>query len=254
MKSSLFFVVLIFLLLASPCQAGFFDDLIEKAPQLKELSSGSGTDSSSTGIASLLDNDTAVAGLKEALEVGIKNAVADSAKLNGFLNNENIKIPIPDSLNKVVTVLKSAGYGQMTEDFELSMNRAAEEAAPKAQAIFIDAIKGASIEDGKKILQGGDTAATEFLKEKTFQSLSDLFEPIISASLDKVGATLYYKEMMAQFASLPFMNAFAFDLNQYVTQNSLDGLFFMVAEEEKNIRQNPTARVTDLLQKVFETK
>ncbi len=254
MKSFAISFVFIFLFVASPCHAGFFDDLIEKAPELKELSRGSNTGSESSGLASLLDNDTAISGLKEALEVGIRNAVANSSKLDGFLSNENIKIPMPDSLQKVASVLKSAGYGQMTEDFELSMNRAAEEAAPKAEAIFIDAIKGASIEDAQKILKGGDTAATDYLKEKTFQSLSDLFSPIINSSLDKVGATRYYKEMMAQFASLPFMNAFAFDLNQYVTKNSLDGLFFMVGEEEKKIRENPTARVTDLLKKVFENQ
>jgi len=253
MKTLSISFILFFLIVASPCFAGFFDELIEKAPQIKDFS-GSGGDSKteSSGIASLLDNETAIKGLKEALEVGIKNAVADSSKLNGFLNNESIRIPMPDSLKKVASVLKSSGYGQLTKDFEMSMNRAAEEAAPKAEAIFIDAIKSASIEDAQKILKGGDTAATDFLKEKTYQSLSDLFNPIISSSLDKVGATRYYKEMMDQFASLPFMNAFAFDLNQYVTNDSLDGLFYMVGEEEKNIRKNPTARVTDLLKKVFE--
>ncbi|QPJ66841.1 MAG: DUF4197 domain-containing protein [Candidatus Nitrohelix vancouverensis] len=234
---------------ANPASAGFLDDL---ASQSGIPGFGSSDEPASAGLSGMIDSDTAVSGLKEALTLGIRNAVEEAASSNGFLDNDAIRIPLPDPLQKVSSALRAVGYGQLVDDFEVSMNRAAEKAAPQAKQIFLDQIQNASIEDGLKILNGGDTAATEFLKGKTFQQLSALFAPIISSSLDQVGATRYFKAMMDQFSSLPFMNAFPFDLNQYVTQNSLDGLFVLLGEEEKNIRSNPQARATDLLKKVFQ--
>jgi enolase len=137
------------------------------------------------------------------------------------------------------------------DEFVLSMNRAAEKAAPQAKSIFLSAIQEMSFEDAKKILNGGDTAATEFFKGKTGGKLSEAFKPIISASMNEVGATRNYKEMMAKYTALPFMKAESLDLDEYATNKSLDGLFYMVGQEEKKIRTNPAARVTDLLKTVF---
>jgi enolase len=140
------------------------------------------------------------------------------------------------------------------DEFVLSMNRAAEKAAPKAKAVFISAIQEMTFEDAKKILNGGDTAATDFFKEKTSANLYESFKPIISSSMDEVGVTRSYKEMMGRYTMLPFTKAESVDLDHHVTNKALDGLFFMVGQEEKKIRTDPAARVTDLLKAVFGSK
>jgi hypothetical protein len=137
------------------------------------------------------------------------------------------------------------------DEFVLSMNRAAEKAAPQAKNYFIGAIKEMTFEDAKKIWQGNDTAATEYFKAKTSDKLYTAFKPPISRSMDQVGTAHAYKEMMGKFTSIPFMNAESVDLDHYVTNKALDGLFYMVGQEEKSIRTNPAARTTDLLKKVF---
>jgi hypothetical protein len=131
------------------------------------------------------------------------------------------------------------------------MNRAAEKAAPQAKSIFVGAIKEMTFEDAKKILNGGDTAATDFFKAKTSANLYESFKPIVSSSMDEVGATRSYKEMMGRYTALPFTKAESVDLDHHVTNKALDGLFFMVGQEEKKIRTDPAARVTDLLKTVF---
>ena len=135
--------------------------------------------------------------------------------------------------------------------FEESMNRAAEKAAPEAQELFVDTIKTMSISDAQEILQGPDDAATQYFREKTGPELAKRFEPIVEGSMAEVGVTRYYQDIQAQLKNVPFADLSGFDLNQYVTDKALDGLFLMVAEEEKKIRENPAARVTDLLQSVF---
>ncbi len=132
------------------------------------------------------------------------------------------------------------------------MNRAAERAAPKAKSFFIDAIKEMTFEDVKKILNAGDTAATDYFKEKTNDKLYNEFKPIISSNMNEVGVTRYYKDMTSKFTSLPFVKPELLDLDHYVTNNALDGLFYMIGEEEKKIRTDPKARVTELLKRVFE--
>jgi hypothetical protein len=200
------------------------------------------------------DQSTTVAGLKEALSIGTRNAVADVSKVNGYFGNKAIKILMPEKLDTVAKVLRKVGYGKEVDDFELSMNRAAEKAAPRAKSIFVDAIKGMTIDDARKILAGGDTAATDYFKEKTHAKLYTAFEPVISSSLDEVGATRSYKSMMAKYESVPFVSKQSLDLDRYVTEKALDGLFYMVGQEEKKIRQDPAARVTDLLKTVFGKK
>jgi hypothetical protein len=197
---------------------------------------------------------TTASGLKEALSIGTRNAVASLSQVNGYFGNPAIKILIPEKIATVANVLRKVGYGKEVDDFELSMNRAAEKAAPQAASIFMDAIKGMSIEDARKILSGDDTAATQYFREKTQDKLSAAFKPIISSSLDEVGATRSYKSMMAKYDSIPFVSKQSLDLDHYVTGKALDGLFFMVGQEEKKIRSDPAARVTDLLKTVFGKK
>jgi hypothetical protein len=158
---------------------------------------------------------------------------------------------MPEKIQKVADVLKMAGYQKEVDDFILSMNRAAEKAAPQATSYFIDAIKGMTFEDATKILNGGDTAATQFFKSKTQDKLYTSFKPVISSSMNEVGVTRSYKEMMGQYESLPFMSKESLDLDHYVTNKGLDGLFYMIGQEEKKIRTDPAARVTDLLKSVF---
>jgi len=246
-KISVFLICFIFLSV-TPSHADFFGNLLEK---IEPLTKAVESPSTSTNPLNLGSTETIVSGLKEALSVGIEKAVQNVSQMNGYYNNPDIKIPLPDTLNQAKQMLEKVGMGQLINNFELSMNQAAEKAAPKATSIFLDAIKGMSIEDGKKILDGGETAATEFLKSKTFTQLYDEFKPTISSSISDVNVTEYYKDIASQISSIPFVTMPALDLDDYVTKSSLDGLFEMVGDEEKKIRKDPTARVTDLLQQVF---
>lgn len=197
------------------------------------------------------DDSTIISGLKEALSIGTEKAVKNVSQVDGYFGNQAIKILMPEKIQKVADILRKVGYQKQVDDFVLSMNRAAEKAAPKAASIFVDAIKEMTIEDARKILNGGDTSATEFFKSKTHDKIYNAFKPIISSSMDEVGVTHAYKEMMAQYESLPFMSKESVDLDHYVTNKAMDGLFDMVGQEEKKIRTDPAARVTDLLKAVF---
>ena len=197
------------------------------------------------------DDSTIVSGLKEALTIGTDNAVKDVSQVNGYFGNEMIKILMPEKIQKVANVLRQVGYQKEVDDFILSMNRAAEKAAPMATSYFVGAIKEMSFDDARKILNGGDTAATEYFKRKTSDKIATSFRPVISSSMNEVGATKKYKDMMGKYESLPFVDKESLDLDGYVTNKAVDGLFYMVGEEEKKIRTDPAARVTDLLKKVF---
>jgi len=195
-----------------------------------------------------------VDGLKEALQVGTGNAVRTVSKVGGYYGNPKIKIPLPGSVQKAETLIRAAGYGSQVDAFELSMNQAAEKAAPEAKDIFWDAIKQMGITDARKILNGPEDGATLYFKEKTYGRLSEVFKPIIHNSMSKVGVTEKYQDLDRKMAGIPFVGSMRFDLDQYVNDKALDGLFFMLAEEERKIRQNPAARVTDLLKEVFGKK
>ena len=197
------------------------------------------------------DNATIVSGLKEALSVATGDAVQAVGRTDGYFSNQAIKILMPEKIRTVADVAGKLGFQKEVDDFVVSMNRAAEHAAPKAKEPFIEAIKQMSFEDAKKILNGGDTAATEYFKAKTFDKLYAAFKPDVSASMNEVGVTRSYKAMMEKYQAVPFMKAESLDVDHYVTQKSLDGLFTMVGQEEKKIRTNPAAQVTDLLKQVF---
>ncbi len=240
MRRAVFLTVFCFAGLAISSHAGLFDD-IKKG--IGSIAPQSGPDESQV-----------VGGLKEALTIGTGNAVSLVSVTDGYFANQAIKILMPEKIQKVADVLGKVGYQKQVNAFVLSMNRAAEKAAPQAKSIFVGAIKEMTFEDAKKILNGGDTAATEFFKAKTSDKLSEAFKPIVSSSMNEVGATRSYKEMMGKYTALPFTKAESLDLDQYVTNKSLDGLFYMVGQEEKKIRTDPAARVTDLLKTVFGRK
>lgn len=198
-----------------------------------------------------LTDDEIVKGLKEALEVGTSAAVQTVSKTDGYFNNPRIKIPLPENVKKVEKLLRATGLGGQVDQFELSMNRAAERAAPEAKNIFWDAIKQMTFTDARGILDGGDNSATLYFKDKTSDRLQKIFKPITHQAMSEVGATRYYQSLDSKIKTFPFADQMSFDLDQYVTDKALGGLFTMLAEEEKKIRQDPAARVTDLLKKVF---
>ena len=198
-----------------------------------------------------LTNDEIIAGLKEALEVGTDKAVTLVSQADGYYGNPDIKIPLPESVRKVEKILRAAGYGEKVDAFELSMNRAAERAAPEAKSIFRDAITQMSFEDAGKILNGRENEATLYFEDKTSGRLQELFKPIVKDAMGEVGVTRSFQDLNAKAESIPFGKCLSFDLDQYVTDGALKGLFKMIAEQERQIRTDPAARVTDLLQKVF---
>lgn len=196
-------------------------------------------------------DDKVAAGLKEALEIGTGNAVTSTGKPDGFFKNAAIKILMPDKLRKLDKGLRAVGLGSQLDAFVLSMNRAAERAAPSAKSIFKEALTKMTFSDAKRILRGGDTAATEYFRDKTSELLTASFLPIVSSSLGEVGATKNYKDLVGRYSALPLVSAPSLDLDQYVTGKSLEGLFHMLGEEERKIRKDPAARVTKLLKDVF---
>ena len=223
-------------------------------PKLDDIMKGVGsvpglpTTGSSAGAG---DEKTDAAGIKEALAVGTERAVNGLGQVNGYFGNEAVKILMPSSIQKVADVARMAGYQKQVDEFILSMNRAAEAAVPLAASYFGDAIRDMTLEDVRGILTGGDTAATEFFKRKTHDKLYTAFKPIVTKKVDEVGTTRAYKDMMGRYESVPMVGKQSLDLDDYVTEKSLDGLFYMVGQEEKKIRTNPAARTTDLLKTVF---
>ena len=220
------------------------DDLMKEVGKLPK----SPADGAKTGAS---DEKTNAAGIKEALAVGTERAVTSLSRENGYFGNAAVKILMPSSIQKVADLAKMAGYEKQVDAFILSMNRAAEAAAPLASRYFGDAIRDMSLQDVRGILSGGSTAATEFFRGKTHDKLYAAFKPTVSQKVGEVGATRAYKNMMGRYESVPLVSKQSLDLDDYVTNKSLDGLFYMVGEEEKKIRTNPAARTTDLLRTVF---
>lgn len=190
-------------------------------------------------------------GIKEALSQGLVGAVLRLNKQDGFFKDAFYKILIPEDARKVENTLRDLGFGNMVDKAILQINRGAEDAAGYAKPIFVNAIKNISIQDAIGLVRNGDTSATHFFREKTTTQLVAAFTPIIKASLDKVDATKYYGDMITKYNSLPFVKKINPDLTGYVTTKATNALFDLVAQEERNIRNNFAARTTDLLKKVF---
>ncbi|HET9763466.1 MAG TPA: DUF4197 domain-containing protein [Casimicrobiaceae bacterium] len=198
-----------------------------------------------------ISEDKAAVGLKDALRVGAGNAVSLAGRTDGYFGNDAIRIGMPDKLRFVEKGLRAVGYGPQVDAFVLSMNRAAEKAAPAAKDIFVGAIQQMTFDDARKILSGGDTAATEYFRAKTSDKLTTAFRPIVGKSMEESGVTKRYSDLLGQYKSIPFAGSVSFDLDDYVVAKALDGLFYMIAQQEKSIRTDPAARVTAPLKEVF---
>jgi len=228
--------------LAAPAQAGW-RDMLDGLMDNKAVSNTA---------AAALSNDEVIAGLREALSKGASSAVKTLGHSGGYLDNDAVRIPMPGKLATVEAAMRKLGQGQVADDFIGSMNHAAEQAVPLATDVFVEAISSMSIEDAKGILNGPEDAATRYLQRTGGPSLKEKMLPLVQEATQKVGVTRYYKDLIgkAGFAS-QFVSLDALDLDRYVTGKALDGLFLMVAAEEKRIRENPVARSTELLKKVF---
>jgi hypothetical protein len=198
-----------------------------------------------------LDEPTVASGLKEALQVGARNAVQSTSRLDGFQANDLIRIALPPELEKMSSGLRAIGFGSQVDELELTMNRAAEGAAGEATEVFIDAITGMSFQDAMGILKGEQDAATQYLRRTTGDTLRTRFRPIVDGKMREVGLVSLYDNLVGRLRALPLVPKPELDLQGYVTDKTLDGLFHVVAEEEGRIRTDPSARVTDLLRTVF---
>jgi len=195
--------------------------------------------------------DRIAAGLKEALTVSTRKAVASTGRVDGFLKNEAIKILLPEKLRSVGRGLRMVGMGQQVDSLEIGMNRAAEQAAPAARQIFINAVTKMTIADARKILTGGDTAATEYFKSASTDELNAAFAPIVHQSMENVGVVRQYNQIMQNPMAARLAESKDFNLDKYVVGKTMDGLFYVMGQEEKKIRTDPAARTTALLREIF---
>ncbi len=233
------------LLLSGMVQAGW-QDLLKST--VDEIEKSNISVPSSKG----LSNTQIIQGLKEALAVGTEKAVGLLGKDGGFLNDAQVRIPLPGPLEKLGKGLRTIGQDELVDEFEQTINRAAERAVPETLSIFSDTIRAMSLEDARGILDGGDSAATEYFRDRGSDQLSTAILPIVQQATQKVGVTASYNELVGKAGFMAdYIDMSALDLDQYVTQKALDGLFLKLAEQERLIRENPLARTTDILKTVF---
>lgn len=237
--------------IATSSHAGW-GDLVESVKKTGgELIKQPTTNSTTTSNTSL-SSDTLVNGLREALVIGSERAIKLISAEGGYLNDPQIRVPMPGVLNQLAGPLRQFGMSAQVDQFEQSINSAAERAAPQATAILVDNIRSMSFEDARKIYEGSDDAATQYFRDKAGPQIAALFKPEIDTALGEVGATKYYNSLATQAAQLPLVGQqVEGDLTSHVTKAALDGLFLKLAAEEKLIRQNPAARSTELLKKLW---
>lgn len=241
------------IIISTSCFAGW-QDALKQADDLLKGSTGT-TDAVSVG--SSLSNDKVSQGLKEALDVGVANAITMLGKDGGFLNDQAVKIMLPDEMKTVDKLLRAAGQDKVMDDFVTSMNRAAEQAVPQVSDIFVDEISKMSLSDAQGILAGSDTAATDYFRKNTSAELTQLIKPHVNTAMEKTQVTNYYKSltsMVKQYDSFGLMKSYMGDtaeIDDYVTNKTMEGLFNKIAVQEKLIRDNPMARSSDLLKEVF---
>lgn len=198
-----------------------------------------------------LTETDAANGIKEALENGTNESIKLVSAVNGYWGNPEIKIPFPPEAKEMESKLRSIGMGKKVDEFNESMNRAAEKAGNEAKTIFIAAIKGMTVKDAINIVKGENNAATIYLKNTTSPELNTKFQPVIKTSLDNVNATKYWSDLITAYNKIPFVKKMNPNLSEYVTGKAIDGLFVMIAKEELKIRKDPVARTSELLKKVF---
>jgi hypothetical protein len=198
-----------------------------------------------------LTTQTIVDGLKEALAVGTERAVAEASKPGGYLDNADIRIPLPEPVQKVGDALRKVGLGAQVDLLERKMNEAAQEAAAGAAPVIGDAIRQMTFADAKAILTDGDRAATDYLRRTSYDALVRMYGPVVEKHLESVGVVKLHDDLMARYRAIPFAPQVAFNLQGYTTEKALDGLFTLVGREKQKIRANPAARTTELLRRVF---
>lgn len=198
-----------------------------------------------------ITNEEATSAIREALLKGTEQAVSLVSAEDGYFGNPEIHIPFPPDAKDVEKKLRSIGMGSQVDEAILSFNRAAEKAAQDIQPVFFDAVKNMSVREAMDIVNGDEHAATEYLRNETYSGLVEKIEPIIEEALADVGATRYWTELIIAYNALPFVRKINPDLTEYVTGMAIDGLFVMIAREEEKIRENPAARTSELLEKVF---
>tara|TARA_R110000787_G_scaffold38793_34_gene97587 strand:+ start:536 stop:1282 length:747 start_codon:yes stop_codon:yes gene_type:complete len=242
-RISLFAIVAVPLLSGSASAQGFFD-------RGKEMLKGFGGGTESSGTASL-GADEIAKGLKEALRIGSERVVGTLGTAGGFNKSPDVRIPLPDSLKSVQSMLSKIGMGALGEDLELRLNRAAEAAVPKARTLFGNAIAEMSIDDAKKILNGPKDSATQYFRSKMSAPLAGEMKPIVDQQLSQVGAIAAYDRMIGQYKTMPFVPDAKANLTDHVLDKAIGGVFLYLGREEAAIRENPAARTTELLKKVF---
>ena len=198
-----------------------------------------------------ISNSEAASGLKQALADGSATAVSQLGAQNGFFSNPKVKIPLPPALQRAETAMRFAGMQKQADELVLAMNRAAEAAMPEAKALLVDSVKRMTLQDAKGILTGGDTAATDYFKRTTQSELGQRFLPIVKKATDKVGLAEQYNSLAGQAAQLGLIRRDEATIEGYVTQKALDGLYLMIAEQEKAFRQNPLGAASDIVKRVF---
>lgn len=226
---------MLLLSLVGGCSSAAIEELLETA----------------TGPSRELDRETVTAGLEEALEIGSRRTIDRTAVIDGFLGNELIRILIPDELDSMARRLRQLGLGRQVDELEVAMNRAAEEAAGEARQILSAEIRALTFPDAMAILRGGATAATDLLYERTSGEIREQFHPIVVEKMEAVGLARLYEDLVGRYDRLPFVTRTAVDLDEYVTDEALAGLFTILREEERRIREDPVARTTELLRRVF---
>ncbi len=198
-----------------------------------------------------ISNRDAINALKTALSQGSRAAVAQLGRENGFLGDARVKIPLPEGLRRAEKNMRRFGMSRYADELIVTLNRAAEAAVPEAQALFVDAVRQMSVQDAKGILTGGDTAGTEYFRRTTAEALGERFLPIVRRSTERVGLAQKYNQYAAKGVRVGLVEAEDANLDDYVTRKALDGLFFMVAEEEKKIRKDPVGAASSLIRRVF---
>ncbi len=192
-----------------------------------------------------------ITGLKEALRVGTENGVSSLSQVDAYYANPLYKIPFPEDVKYVEEKLRALGFNKMLDDFIINMNRGAEKAVKKASPIFLKAIKSMSFSDAKKILAGSENEATNYFHSKTYDQLKKAFKPDVQNTLDQIQLTAYWDDITTAYNKIPFTKKVETDLAEYVTTKTVDGLFIKISQEEKLIREDPRARVNEILRKVF---
>lgn len=241
MKRAVVTLILISVLVPSIMAQSPLDEIKRKIEEARHGKSGS----------SGLTNDKVIAGLKDALRVGTGRAVAETGKPDGFLKNQAIKILLPEKLRTAGKTLRMVGMGSQVDALEVGMNRAAEQATPQAKQIFLNAVTRMTFSDAHQILTGGDTAATDYFKNQSSAELTKAFAPIVHQAMENVGVVRQYNKLMQNPLAAPLASDKNFKLDDYVVGKTVDGLFYMLGQEEKKIRTDPAAQTTAILKEVF---